>query len=86
MAAIFGPAANIASKLTLLTVGGIAVAGWAAWCWWPRTDYARHVRAVVPQPVLSVISITSRPWARLSVMSRLVETSSNAGLPPTPPA
>ena len=84
MAAIFGPAANLASKLTLLTVGGIAVAGWAAWGWWPRTDYARHVRAVVPQPVPFS---HQHHIAGLGLDCRLchasVETSSNAGLPPT---
>jgi hypothetical protein len=84
LAAIFGSSANLASKLTLISLAGIVVAGGVVWGWWPRTDYARHMHAVVEQPV---------PFSHqhhvggLGLNCRLchvsVETSSNAGLPPT---
>ncbi len=84
MAAIFGPAANLAVKLTILVALACAVAVFLAWWLWPQTDYARHVRAVVEQPV---------PFSHQHHISGLgldcrfchtsVEVSANAGLPPT---
>ena len=84
MAAIFGPAANLVAKVTLLAAAGVIVAGLALWWLWPRTDYARHVRSVVEQPV---------PFSHQHHVAGLgldcrfchtaVEVSSNAGLPPT---
>ena len=84
MAAIFGPAANLASKVALLAAAAMLIGGFLAWWLWPQTDYARHVRAVVAQPV---------PFSHQHHVAGLgldcrfchtsVETSANAGLPPT---
>ena len=51
MAAIFGPAANLASKVVLLAAAAMLIGGFLAWWLWPQTDYARHMRNVVAQPV-----------------------------------
>jgi len=84
MAAIFGPAANLAAKVTLLTLATSAGMGFLVWWLWPRSDYARHIRSVVEQPV---------PFSHQHHVAGLgldcrfchtsVEVSSNAGLPPT---
>ena len=84
MAAIFSPAADLAVKLTLLVALACAVAAFLAWWLWPLTDYARHVRSVVEQPV---------PFSHQHHVAGLgldcrfchtsVEVSANAGLPPT---
>lgn len=84
MAAIFGPAANLAVKAALLAAAALLLCGLALWWLWPHTDYARHVRLMVNQPV---------PFSHQHHVSGLgldcrfchtaVEVSSNAGLPPT---
>lgn len=84
MAAIFGPAANLASKVVLLAAAAMLIGGFLAWWLWPQTDYARHMRNVVAQPV---------PFSHQHHVSGLgldcrfchasVETSASAGLPPT---
>jgi hypothetical protein len=84
MAAIFGPSANLWAKLALLFVSAMAVAVVIFWWIWPRTEYARHMRSVVKQPV---------PFSHQHHVSGLgldcrfchssVEVSANAGLPPT---
>jgi hypothetical protein len=84
MAAIFGPAANLAAKVTLLAVAAVVLLGACGWFWWPRTDYARNLNSVVEQPV---------PFSHQHHVAGLgldcrfchtsVETSANAGLPPT---
>jgi hypothetical protein len=51
MPAIFRPSANLAAAVTLLALAGLGVGGVALWWLWPRTDYARHVRWPVGQPV-----------------------------------
>jgi hypothetical protein len=51
MAAIFRPSANYWAALTLLGLAAVCVGG-IGWLWfWSRTDYARHVRWFVGQPV-----------------------------------
>jgi hypothetical protein len=84
MAAIFRPAANLAAKVGLLVMAAVIVGGFIVWWLWPRTDYMRHVRAVVAQPV---------PFSHQHHVAGLgldcrfchtsVETSASAGLPPT---
>ena len=84
MAAIFGPSANLAAKAMLIAVAAAIIAGLIMWLWWPRTDYMRHVRSVVEQPV---------PFSHQHHVAGLgldcrfchtsVEVSANAGLPPT---
>jgi hypothetical protein len=84
MAAIFGPAANLAAKVTLLALAAAVLLGAGAWFWWPRTDYARNLNSVVDQPI---------PFSHQHHVAGLgmdcrfchtsVETSANAGLPPT---
>jgi hypothetical protein len=84
MAAIFGPAANLAFKLGLLAAAAMLLAGLLVWWLWPRTDYMRHVRTMVQQPV----PFSHRHHvAGLGLDCRFchtaVETSATAGLPPT---
>ena len=84
MAAIFGPAANLVSKVTLIATAALMVGGLIAWWLWPRTDYMRHERAVVAQPV---------PFSHQHHVAGLgldcrfchtsVESSATAGLPAT---
>jgi hypothetical protein len=84
MAAIFGPAANLAAKVTLLALAAVVLLGACAWFWWPRTDYARNLNSMVEQPI---------PFSHQHHVAGLgldcrfchtaVETSANAGLPPT---
>ncbi len=84
MAAIFTPRADLTAKLVLLGVSGALVAGMAWWWLWPRTDYARHVRWLVEQPVPFS---HQHHVAGLGIDCRFchtaVEVSANAGLPPT---
>ncbi|HEX3915151.1 MAG TPA: cytochrome c3 family protein [Steroidobacteraceae bacterium] len=84
MAAIFGPAANLASKVVLLAVAGAVCVGFLFWWFWPTSDYARHVGAMVVQPV----PFSHRHHvAGLGIDCRFchssVEVSANAGMPPT---
>jgi hypothetical protein len=82
--AVFNARSNLAAKLTLLTAAAAALAGFMAWWLWPKTDYARHLRSVVAQPV---------PFSHQHHVAGLgldcrfchtsVEVSANAGLPPT---
>lgn len=84
MAAIFGPAANLASKLVLLSVAGAICVGILFWWFWPKTDYARQVGAMVAQPVPFS---HQHHVAGLGIDCRFchssVEVSANAGMPPT---
>jgi hypothetical protein len=84
MTAIFRPAANLASKVALLVVAAGVLAGAAFWWLWPRTDYARHVRSAVEQPVPFS---HQHHVAGLGIDCRFchssVEVSASAGLPPT---
>ena len=84
MAAIFRPTANLASKVALLVVTAMALIGAVFWWLWPNTDYARHLRSVVEQPVPFS---HQHHVAGLGIDCRFchsaVEVSSNAGLPPT---
>ena len=84
MPAIFTPSANLAAAVTLLAIATIGV-GAVAWWWaWPRTDYARHVRWPLVQPVPFS---HEHHVAGLGLDCRFchasVEVSANAGLPPT---
>jgi len=84
MAAIFGPAANLAAKVTLVLLALLVIAGCAAWWLWPQTDYSTHVRTVLEQPVAFS---HQHHVAGLGVDCRFchtsVEVSASAGLPPT---
>jgi hypothetical protein len=82
--AIFGPAANLAVKFALLGVLMGLLGGFALWTFWPHTDYARHLRSVVSQPVpfshehhVGGLGIDCR------FCHSAVEESANAGMPPT---
>jgi hypothetical protein len=84
MAAIFRPSANYWAALTLLGLAAVCVGG-IGWLWfWPRTDYARHVRWFVAQPVPFS---HGHHVAGLGIDCRFchtsVEVSSSAGMPPT---
>ena len=84
MAAIFGPSANLVSKLAVLGVL-IAFAALMGWWWlWPRTDYELGVRWTVSQPVPFS---HEHHVAGLGIDCRMchssVEVAANAGLPPT---
>ncbi|HEX4240412.1 MAG TPA: cytochrome c3 family protein [Steroidobacteraceae bacterium] len=84
MAAIFDPAANLYVKVAILIGVALTLIAVLFWWAWPRTDYARHVRTVVAQPV---------PFSHQHHVAGLgldcrfchssVEVSANAGLPPT---
>jgi hypothetical protein len=84
MAAIFGPTANLVAKVALLGVAAFCLFGFGAWWLWPYTDYARHERSMVEQPVPFS---HQHHVAGLGIDCRFchtaVEVSSNAGLPPT---
>lgn len=84
MAAIFAPSANLVWKFSLLAVAAAVAVGAAGWWLGPRTDYARHVRWTVEQPVPFS---HQHHVAGLGIDCRFchtaVEVSSNAGLPPT---
>ena len=84
MAAIFGPAANLAAKVVVLMSAVAIVGGIALWGLWPRTDFARNLRSAVAQPV---------PFSHQHHVAGLgldcrfchtsVEVAADAGLPPT---
>jgi hypothetical protein len=84
MAAIFGPAANLASKVVLVVAAGAVCLGILFWWYWPNSDYARHVGAMVEQPVPFS---HQHHVAGLGIDCRFchssVEVSANAGMPPT---
>jgi hypothetical protein len=84
MAAIFGPAANLAAKSVLLAAAATLVLAFLSWWLWPQSDYVRHLRTVVAQPV----PFSHRHHvAGLGLDCRFchasVEASASAGLPPT---
>jgi hypothetical protein len=84
LAAIFGPAANLASKVILLVVLFVVAAALIAWWWWPRTDYARHMHAEMEQPVpFSHEHHVAGLGLDCRFCHTTVETSSSAGLPAT---
>jgi len=84
MAAIFGPAANLAVKLAMITLLATTLGALTLWVLWPRTDYARNLQTAVSQPV---------PFSHQHHVAGLgldcrfchaaVEVSADAGLPPT---
>ena len=84
MTAIFTPTTNLTAKLVLVGIAAAALAGLGWWWLWPRTDYARHVRWTVEQPVPFS---HEHHVAGLGIDCRFchtaVEVASNAGLPPT---
>jgi hypothetical protein len=84
MPAIFRPSANLAAAVTLLLVVAIGVAAVMWWWLWPRTDYARHIRWPLHQPVPFS---HEHHVAGLGLDCRFchssVEVSASAGLPPT---
>lgn len=84
MPAIFGPVANLASKLTLLALAAIGLAGVGWWFLWPRTDYWNQVGWTIQQPVPFS---HQHHVAGLGIDCRFchtsVEVSSSAGMPPT---
>lgn len=84
MPAIFRPSANLAAAVTLLAVAATGLAAVAWWWLWPRTDYMRHVRWPLRQPVPFS---HEHHVAGLGLDCRFchssVEVSANAGLPPT---
>jgi len=84
MAAIFPPGANLAAKLILVSLAGSMAVGTVWWWIWPRTDYLRHTRWTVEQPVPFS---HQHHVAGLGIDCRFchttVETAADAGLPPT---
>jgi hypothetical protein len=84
MPAIFRPSANLAAAVTLLSLGALGAGGVAWWSLGPRTDYARHLRWAVDQPVPFS---HEHHVAGLGLDCRFchssVEVSATAGLPPT---
>jgi hypothetical protein len=84
MPAIFRPSANLAAAVTLLVIAALVAIGVLWWWLWPRTDYARHVRWPIEQPV---------PFSHQHHVAGLgldcrfchssVEVSANAGMPAT---
>jgi len=84
VAALFSPRADTAFRAALLAVCGLVAAGVAWWWLFPRTDWARRVGFTIDQPV---------PFSHQHHVAGLgldcrfchtaVETSANAGLPPT---
>jgi len=74
----------MAAAVTLLAVAGVVTTGVIWWWAWPRTDYARHVRWPLDQPVPFS---HEHHVAGLGLDCRFchsgVEVSANAGLPPT---
>jgi hypothetical protein len=84
MPAIFRPSANLAAAVTLLALAGLGVGGVAMWWLWPRTDYARHVRWPVGQPVpFSHEHHVAGLGLDCRFCHNSVEVSATAGLPPT---
>jgi Cytochrome c7 and related cytochrome c len=84
MPAIFRPRANIILSLALLSLAAAFLGVLALWWFGPRTDYSRHLRWAVRQPVPFS---HQHHVAGLGIDCRFchasVELSSNAGLPPT---
>lgn len=84
MPAIFRPTANIATQVILLGLGIFLVTGVGWWWVWPRMDYVRHRSWTVEQPVPFS---HQHHVAGLGIDCRFchvtVETSGDAGLPPT---
>jgi hypothetical protein len=84
MAAIFDPASNLYVKIAVLAAVAVVLAGALFWWVWPRTDYVRHLRMVVAQPVPFS---HQHHVAGLGIDCRFchasVEVSADAGLPPT---
>ena len=84
MAAIFSRRADLTMKLVLLGAALLFTGGMGWWWLWPRTDYARHVRWTVEQPVPFS---HQHHVAGLGIDCRFchtaVEVSASAGLPPT---
>jgi len=84
MPAIFGPAANLYSKVTLVAILLLALLGLLFWWVWPRTDYARHMHLALEQ---AVPFSHQHHVAGLGIDCRFchvsVEVAANAGLPPT---
>ena len=84
MAAIFRPSANVWARVVLLGTGLLLAGGVAWWLLWPRMDWVRRVGFPIEQPV---------PFSHEHHVSGLgidcrfchsdVETSWNAGMPPT---
>ena len=84
MAAIFRPSANVWARVVLLGTGLVMAGGVAWWLLWPRMDWVRRVGFPIEQPV---------PFSHEHHVSGLgidcrfchsdVETSWNAGMPPT---
>ena len=70
MAAIFGPAANLAAKVVIVAIAVALMMRNGAWVLWPRTDYARNlqVRRVTARAVQSSASCCG-PGAGLPVLS-----------------
>ena len=84
MAAIFRPAANIATQVVIVGLAAL-IAGGIVWWWaWPRMDYVRHRGWTVEQPVPFS---HQHHVAGLAIDCRFchvtVETAADAGLPPT---
>jgi hypothetical protein len=84
MPAIFRPTANIVTQVALLGLGALLLGGLTWWWVWPRMDYVRHRSWIVEQPVPFS---HQHHVAGLGIDCRFchvtVETSGDAGLPPT---
>ena len=79
MAAIFGPAANLAAKVALLAVAAIVLLGACGWFWWPRTDYARNLTRWWISRFHSATNTTSPDLASIAVFA-----TPRSRFPPTP--
>jgi hypothetical protein len=84
VAAIFTPRGNLVARLAVVGLLAAPSAGVAWWWIWPNTDYVRHVRWVVDQPVPFS---HQHHVAGLGIDCRFchdsVEISANAGMPST---
>jgi hypothetical protein len=84
VAAIFRPSANLMATSVLLLGWFVLLGLLALWWYWPRTDYAQHLGAAMPQPVPFS---HEHHVAGLGIDCRFchssVEQSANAGLPAT---
>jgi hypothetical protein len=84
MAAIFQSGANLIAKVTMLGLASLFSGGVAWWWVWPRTDYRRHTGWVMEQPVpFSHQHHVAGLGLDCRFCHNTVETSSDAGLPPT---
>jgi hypothetical protein len=84
MGAVFRPYANLFATLTVLGMAALVVAGGAWWWFGSRVDWARHLHWPVAQPVpfshehhIAGLGIDCR------FCHTAVETSWNAGMPPS---